>query len=283
MMETTAAIGNAPLPITAAPGSIDLRAHRHPTPVKGTLSRPEFDDVAQERRWRLERLAASFRLFAHFGYDEGVAGHITVRDPEFPDMFWVNPLGVYFGHMQVSDLLLVGHDGTIVQGSRPVNRAAFAIHSRLHMARPDVMAAAHSHSLYGRTFSSLGRTLDPITQDSCAFFDDQVVFSGFSGVVAETSEGDRIAETLGQKSFAILQNHGLLTTGSDIDIACWFFLSMEKCCQSQLMAEAAGTPTIIPDEIAKKTKDYIASDLSAWISIQPLYDMIFASQPDVLD
>ena len=67
-----------------------------------------------------------------------MAGHITYRDPEFKDHFWVNPLGVHFSQISVSDLILVNHDGKVVQGDRDVNVAAFAIHSRLHKARPDV-------------------------------------------------------------------------------------------------------------------------------------------------
>ena len=164
---------------------------------RGNLNPPEFNSIDEERRHGLERLASAFRMFAHFGFDEGLAGHITLRDPEHKDHFWVNPFGVHFGQMKVSDLLLVSHDGDIVIGDRPVNNAAFAIHSRLHMNQPDLNAAAHSHSMYGKTFSSMGRLLEPITQDSCAFYDNHVLFDDFTGVVLETSEGDRIAEALG--------------------------------------------------------------------------------------
>src|SRR5216684_4232245 len=126
---------------------------------------PTFSSPAQERQHRKERLAASFRLFSRFGFDQGVAGHITARDPELTDHFWVNPFGMHFSHIRVSDLLLVRHDGAVVQGDLPVNQAAFAIHSQVHAARPDVISAAHSHSVYGKTWSTLARLLDPITQD----------------------------------------------------------------------------------------------------------------------
>ena len=94
---------------------------------------------------------------------------MTARDPELEDHFWVNPFGVPFAHIKTSDLLLVDHAGNIVEGRHPLNQAAFAIHSRVHQARPDVVAAAHTHSLYGKTWSSLGRLLDPLTQDSLCF------------------------------------------------------------------------------------------------------------------
>jgi ribulose-5-phosphate 4-epimerase/fuculose-1-phosphate aldolase len=125
--------------------------------------------------------------------------------------------------------------------------------------------------------------IDPITQDSCAFYERQAIYDSFSGVVEETDEGDRIAEALGDKQVLILQNHGLLTTGPSVDIALWYFLSMEKCCQSQLMAEAAGKPTLIPHEVALKTRGFIANDVALWASFQPLFDLILEKQPDILD
>jgi ribulose-5-phosphate 4-epimerase/fuculose-1-phosphate aldolase len=76
---------------------------------------------------------------------------------------------MHFGQIRASDLILVDHRGKVVEGKHPVNVAAFAIHSQVHSARPDVIAAAHAHSLCGKSWSSLGRLLDPITQDSCAF------------------------------------------------------------------------------------------------------------------
>src|SRR5437016_7416627 len=128
------------------------------------LTPPTFDSVEEERLHRKQRLAAAFRLFAHFGYEEGVAGHITARDPERPDHFWVNPFGEPFAHIRVRDLVLINHEGDVVEGDRAVNRAAFAIHSQVHAARPDVVAAAHSHSMYGKSWSALGRLLDPLTR-----------------------------------------------------------------------------------------------------------------------
>ena len=110
---------------------------------------------------------------AKYGFDDGLAGHITVRDPEKPDHYWVNQFGMHFSQIKVSNLVLVNHYGDIVEGSSEgtgiVNGAAFAIHSQIHAARPDAVAAAHSHSTYGKAWSSLGRMLDPITQDACAF------------------------------------------------------------------------------------------------------------------
>ena len=102
------------------PISIDINKGKLPNKPKG-IEMVECKTIEETRRDQLQRLTAGFRLFSHFGFDEGVAGHITLRDPEFSDHFWVNPLGVHFSQIKVSDLLLVNHDGDVVQGDRPVN------------------------------------------------------------------------------------------------------------------------------------------------------------------
>ncbi len=238
--------------------------------------------VEEVRADRKNKLAAALRLFGKFGFDEGVAGHITVRDPERTDHFWVNPMGRSFKQMRVSDLLLVSHTGEVVEGEGLLNGAAFTIHSRIHMAKPEVTAAAHSHSVYGKAFSALGRTLDPLTQDSCAFYEDHVLFDDFSGVVLDNSEGERIAAALGTAKAAILQNHGLLTVAETIDAAAWWYITMERSCQAQLLAQAAGTPKLIEREVALHTRETVGSPLAGWFSFQPLYDVITEEQPELL-
>lgn len=238
---------------------------------------------AEEQLFRKQRLAASLRIFGRFGFDEGVAGHITVRDPIETDTFWVNPMGRSFKQMRVSDLIRVSHEGKIVEGAGLLNGAAFTIHSHIHMARPDVTAAAHAHSLYGKTWSSLGRLLDPLTQDACAFFDDHALLDDYTGVVVDMSEGERLAAALGDKKAIILKNHGHLTVGQSVEEACWWYVTMERSCQAQLMAEAAGTPQPIPAEMARHTSTQVGSHLAGWFSAQPLFDVILADQPDLLD
>ena len=244
---------------------------------------PERATLADERLHRKQRMAAGFRLFARFGYDEGVAGHITARDPEHPDHFWVNPFGVHFAHVLASDLILVNSRGEVVEGKHPVNRAAFAIHSRVHEARPDVVAAAHSHSMYGKSWSCLGKLLDPLTQDACAFYEDHGLFDDFTGIVYDTSEGDRIAAALGHRKAAILRNHGLLTVGQTVDEAVWWFIAMDRSCQSQLLAQAAGTPVPIRHEDALLTRSQLGTPAAGCFQFQPLWQWITRQEPDLLD
>lgn len=242
-----------------------------------------FQSREEERLHLKQRLAAAFRLFSKYGFDEGVAGHITARDPVERDTFWVNPFTIDFSQVRVSNLIRIDHDGEVVEGNYPVNRAAFAIHSRLHRARPDVVAAAHSHSMYGKAFATLGRLLDPITQDSCAFYEDHALFADYTGVVLETSEGDRIAEVLGGRKAVILRNHGLLTVGATVDAAAYWFITMDRSCHAQLLAEAAGETIKIAPEMARLTGTQVGSPIAGHLGFQPLYDRIVAEQPDLLE
>ena len=262
---------------------IETAVPEPPGRVKNLPGPPVFETFAEERRHRKERLAAAFRLFARFGFDEGVAGHITVRDPEHTECFWVNPFGMYFGQIRVSDLVLVNEKGEVIEGNHPVNTAAFAIHSRVHAARPEVVAAAHSHSVYGKAFSTLGRLLDPITQDVCAFYEDHALFDDYTGVVYETWEGDRIAKALGPCKAVILRNHGLLTVGQTVEEAAWWFITMERSCQVQLMAEAAGKPVQISHENAVIARNQVGDAFGGWFQFQPLWQRITREQPDLFE
>lgn len=247
---------------------------------------PQFDSVEAERYYRKSRLAAAYRIFGKFGFGEGVAGHITVRDPERPDCFWVNPFGLSFRQIKISDLILVNEEGEIVAGKHKfLNKAAFAIHSQIHKARPDVIAAAHAHSLYGKTWSTYGRLLDPITQDACAFYQDHGLFDDYTGVVNDLSEGERIGKALGDKKAVILQNHGLLTVGGSVEECVWWFVSMERCCQSQIIAESTGSKIInIDHETALKTRNYeVGFPIAGFFSFQPLWQDICRDQPDFMD
>jgi ribulose-5-phosphate 4-epimerase/fuculose-1-phosphate aldolase len=244
---------------------------------------PTFATPDEARRYLKQRLAAAFRLFAKFGYDEGVAGHITARDPERPDHFWVNPFGLDFSLIRASDLVLVNHQGEVVEGEYPVNGAAFAIHSQVHAARPECLAAAHAHSMYGKAWSALGRSLSPITQDACAFYEDHGLFQDFTGVVLDLEEGQRIAAALGKNKAVILRNHGLLTVGHSVDEAAWWFITLDRSCHAQLLAEAAGEPILIEHEQALKTRSQVGSIAAGWFQFQPLYARIVREQPDLLE
>jgi ribulose-5-phosphate 4-epimerase/fuculose-1-phosphate aldolase len=251
-------------------------------------SPPVFDTPEQERAHRKAKLAAAFRMFSRAGLDEGVAGHITVRDPEAPDTFWVNPFGMHFSMIRSSDLVRVDEDGEVVEGDRAVNGAAVAIHCAVHAARPDVLAAAHAHGPYGKTLSSLDMTIEPLTQDACAFYDDVAVYDNFSGVVLDREEGRRIGAALGSHKAVILRNHGMLTVGTTVDSAAWWFLTLERTAQSQLMAYSAAAgfgrpPRQIGHEEATVTRGQVGYEFAGWFQFQPIWERISRDCPDLFE
>lgn len=230
---------------------------------------PSFDDVGAERRYRQQCLVDALHILGALGFAEGAAGHITVRDPEYPDRFWVNPFGLAFSVVAVDDLLEVSHDGEVLTGTRPLNNAAFAIHGAIHAARPDVVAACHAHSMYGKSFSTLGEPLAMISQDTCMFYDDHAVHSDDGGaIVTDVDAGRRLAQSLGSNKALIHQNHGIITVGESVDEAAWWFIALERACQSQLLADAAGTPKLIPDDFARHTYEQSGYPYAGWFQFQ---------------
>jgi len=242
---------------------------------------PVYASIEEERRAKIDILVASFRLFGKYGYDEGVAGHISLRDPLHKHTFWVNAFGIGFNEITRNEIVRVDEAGNVVEGNHAINPAAFAIHSVVHKARPDVEAVAHTHSRYGRAWSALGRLLDPINQDVLAFYQDLALYSDYGGVAVELSEGQRIAEALGSKKAAILRNHGLLTVGKSIDEAAWWFIALERSCEVQLLVDAAskGRENIqmIPEASCKQASAILGSSYAGWFQFQPLLRQISKS------
>lgn len=246
----------------------------------------KFESVYHKRKWMLEHMAGAFRVFARKGYTEGGAGHISLRDPEDPHTFWINPLNVHFGLLKASDMVRVDEQGNVIGGNkRAVNAAGFKIHSALHSARPDVNAACHTHLIHGKAWSCFGRPLEMLNQDACTLYDVQAVYTDFGGVVLEGEEGQHIAEALGEKNkVVILQNHGLLTTGQTVDEAAYFFTLMENTCRAQLLADLNVNfkKKIIRNEDAEYTRQMVGDPETLYGDFQTDYMYEVAQNPDFL-
>jgi len=241
------------------------------------------EDLEAVRLERKQRLACGLRTLGRLGFAEGVPGHVTVRDPEFPHHFWVNPFGLSFKLMTVSDLIRVDQDGNVVEGDAPLNQAAFAIHSEIHAARPDVVAAAHCHSMYGKSFAAMAKPIRMLTQDSTMFYNDVALHAdGGGAVVVDTEGGAGLARSLGDKKAVIHQNHGLITVGESVDSAVWWFIALDRACQSQLIAEAAGEPVEISDELAAEGFKLQGHELAGWFQFQPFWQELNAWEPEFL-
>ncbi|MDM0104957.1 class II aldolase/adducin family protein [Variovorax sp. J22R24] len=242
---------------------------------------PSFDSKGAERTYLLQRLAAACRIFGRRGFSEGLLGHVTMRDPELHDHFWVNPVGVAMTRVKVSDLVQVNPQGKVMRGSGMVNPVGLLLHTAIHQARPEVMAVCHAHALHASTWSSFERLLDPITQDACIFFENQALILE-PRVVRDAEAAARFAAGFGDKRVAIHGGHGIFSTGQSIDEAAWWFVLMNRCCEAQLLAEAAGKPTHWQTEDARWLASVLGSPTFGWLSFQTLWDDIIASDPDLV-
>jgi len=247
---------------------------------------PEFSNLTEERLHLKQRLAAACRAFALEGFDYGFAGHLTIRDPEFPELYWTNPMCIHFNQVKVSNLILVDHSGKVVEGEYAVNRAGFVLHAAVHQAHPDILAMCHAHTVYGTAFAALGRPLEPISQDAAAFFEDHVVIKDEAGQVAvEEEAGPKVAEWFRGVKAAIHQNHGLLTASRhSIEAAAFWFIALERCCRQQLMVEATGTkPALVSPERSRYSREHVGSEYIGWLHFQTIWDNLVKTQPDMLE
>ena len=247
---------------------------------------PTFNDVDAERLYLKQRLVAACRAFALEGFDYGFAGHLTIRDPARPELYWTNPMCVHFAQVKVSNLILVDHSGHVIEGDYAVNRAGFVLHAAVHEANPDILAMCHAHTVYGTAFAALGRPLDPISQDAAAFFEDHIVIKDEAGQVAvEEKAGLAVADWFKGVKAAIHQNHGLLTASShSIEAAAFWFIALERCCRQQLLVDATGqTPLLIPPDRSRYSREHVGSEYIGWLHFQTIYYHLAKTQPDMFD
>ena len=247
---------------------------------------PKHASVAAHRQHLKERLVGACRAFALQGFDYGFAGHLTIRDPENPSLYWTNPMAVHFAQVKVSNLILADHDGRVVEGRHALNRAGFVLHAAVHEAHQDIVAMCHAHTLWGTAFAALGKPLAPISQDAAAFFEDHVVIGDEAGQVAvEVKAGHKVANAFAGVKAAIHQNHGLLTASRhSIEAAAFWFIALERCCQQQLAVEATGqTPRLVTPDRARYSREHVGSEYIGWLHFQPIWEDLVATQPDMFD
>jgi len=193
----------------------------------------------QLRVKRKREVALGYRLFAAQRWGDLGDGHISARDPERTDCFWMLKYGVPYHQACVSDLVLIAPDGSIVKGDGPINPTAYYIHTPILQARPELVSAAHVHTGWGTPFSAEVRPILPITQEACIFFEDHSIFDDEEVQIQSLAAGARIAAALGSNRAVILRNHGLLTVGEQVSTAMGNFVIMERVAECHMKARDA--------------------------------------------
>ncbi|MFV0526824.1 MAG: class II aldolase/adducin family protein [Acidimicrobiales bacterium] len=230
----------------------------------GSMAADDLDEVRRLRQWEV---AIGYRIFAALRWGQLGDGHITARDPERPDHFWVLGYGIPFGQATVANLSLIAPDGRVVEGAAAggVNTAAYNIHWPVLDARPDVVSAAHAHTQFGTPWSANVAPFQPITQESCTFVFDQSLYAGTDLEVISTDGGRAIAAALGPNRLCILRNHGLLTAADSPAQAVGLFVTAERVAEAHVKAPHAQP---IPDEDAKAVSANLGVESIGWRAFQ---------------
>ena len=195
-------------------------------------------------------LAAAYRLVALFGWDDLVFTHISARVPDTADAFLINPYGMLFEEITASSLVKVDQSGRKLMDSPfEINPAGFVIHSAVHAARPDAHCVLHTHSLNGVAVSAQKQGLLPISQQSL-FVLSSLGYHDYEGVALRDEEKPRLVADLGERTFLILRNHGLLTVGPAPADAFLAMYIMEAACAIQVRAGTTELVRIHPALVA---------------------------------
>jgi ribulose-5-phosphate 4-epimerase/fuculose-1-phosphate aldolase len=224
-------------------------------------------DPCELRRLRQWEMAIGYRIFAALRWGQLGDGHITARDPEAIDHFWVLGYGVPFRDATIDKLTLVSPDGRVVEGpaSSGVNFAAYNIHHPVLAARRDLVSAAHTHTPHGTPWSANVTPFRAISQESCSFVFDQSMYQGEDLEVIDRRGGERIAAALGDTKLCILRNHGLLTGGRSPAEAVGWFVTAERVAEVHVKAPDA---VAISDEAAKEVAAGLGLGRVGWRAFQ---------------
>src|ERR1700682_3447174 len=213
--------------------------------------------TAAEWQTRVD-LAATYRLVAHYGWDDLIFTHVSARVPGPEHHFLLNPYGMMFDEVTASSLVKVDLEGKIVMETpHMINPAGFTIHSAVHAAREDAMCVMHLHTVYGIAVSAQKNGLLPISQQSM-FALSSLAYQDYEGLALNEAEKPRLVADLGDKSHMILRNHGLLTVGRTAAEAFLAMFLLERACKIQILAQAGGRELVrIPEPIIRLVESQV--------------------------
>jgi ribulose-5-phosphate 4-epimerase/fuculose-1-phosphate aldolase len=224
------------------------------TSIYQTAARPvkALPMTKEERALRVQ-LAAAYRIFDMLGWDQLIFNHITLRVPGPQPHFLINPFGLHYSEITASNLLLIDIDGNALRETQwPVNRAGFVIHSAIHASVPQAHCVMHTHTTTGSAVACLK---DGLSADNFygAMLHGQVAYHDFEGVTTDPDEKTRLVRDIGDKKAVILRHHGLLSWGHDVSEAFLVLWTLQRACDVQITAAAAGQVGRIPAEVLAKT------------------------------
>ena len=208
-----------------------------------------------EREARIQ-LAAAYRIFDYLGWTELIYNHITLRLPGPERHFLINPFGLRYAEVKVSNLVKIDLAGNVVGKSQwPVNPAGFTIHGAIHAGIPNAHSVMHTHTTAGMAVACSQGGLS-MSNFYSAQLHGKVAYHDFEGVTVHADEGPRLIANIGDKPAVILRNHGLLAWADSLPRAFAILWLLNRACEIQLASTAMGPVIEVPEDIQRKcTRD----------------------------
>lgn len=217
------------------------------------IDQQSIRDQVSEEEWALRvDLAACYRLCAHFGWNDYIFTHISVRLPGAERSYLINPFGLFFDEVTASNLVKISCDGEVLLDETGLgyNIGGYVIHGAIHEARDDAHCVIHLHTNEGVAVSGQKEGLLPLNQDAMSVLPD-LAYHDFEGIALDTEERERLVAHTGDKNCVILRNHGLLTMGPTVASAFSKMYALQKACAMQVMTLAGGVELGFPSQAAQ--------------------------------
>jgi len=205
-------------------------------------------------------LAAILRWSCRLGLSEGICNHYSLALGD--DRFLVNPFGFHWSELKASQMLLVNHEGAVIDGEGTVEPTAMFIHSQIHRGLPRAQCVLHTHMPSATALAALeqGR-LEMASQNALRFFDDIAYDDDYQGLALDAREGIRICGKLSDKRVLFLANHGVVVVGKGIATAFDDLYYLERACEIQILAQSTHRPLkLVPAEVCRKTAQQFQGD-----------------------
>lgn len=200
------------------------------------------DDYHSESVTQLrEDLALALRAAAYHGLSEGVCNHFSVELSDGSGRFLLNPRGLLWQEIFADDIMMVDANGAQLAGRHTVEPTAMYIHAAIHQrcGKPCVL---HTHMPYATALTlTESRALDTtLSQNAMRFHGRLVVDDHYNGLALDHTEGERIANAMGQADIAFLGNHGVVVCSQRMDYAYDDLYFLERACMMQVLAMSTG-------------------------------------------
>jgi len=228
-------------------------------------------------------LAAVFRIAAREDLHEGIDNHFSYALGD--GTFLVNRWGVHWSQIRRRDILRIDHDGNVLEGDGLVERTAFYIHEAVHRLCPHATVVLHTHMPHATALACVeGGFNETLSQVALMFYGD-IAYERYGGLANDREEGERLARNIGDRTVAMLENHGVMVMGPSPGIAIHDLYFLERAARLQILAESTGRPLrqIRPDvaDLTKSQIDELGDDEEDYFTA--MKRILDASEPEYRD